>query len=595
MKNQIFKKLIVGMVMSFSLMTATACGSSSSSQTSSTPPVAKYTVIFDVNAGNDIVENEPDIVRVDSGSSVVRPTPDPTRRGYDFIDWYLNQEGTGQSYDFSSPVTQNNLVIYAKWEVSVVYHNVTFNYLDGRDNLVSRVVNNTVVTEPNIPSRVGYVFKGWFIDEDLSSQYNFLDLVEENFTLFAKWTQLFKVTFDFNYAGSPANVVQELEKGETPNEPDVPNRDEYTFGGWFIDVGVNNPYTFDPLLANLVVYAKWIYSVATPTYTVEFIYGYTGAPQNIIKTVVEGAIVTQPSTSRENYRFLGWYLDNGTFLNRFSTSSTPITSNVVLYGNWVKTYKLTLYYNYTGAINPSPVTVDEGVNLQTVVTQPSRVGYTFAGWSSSAKGNINIDLKNGIHADTSIYALWNRTYIFESEYLDFNDFFGWGFSGNATGTDAILEDTTGIAGVSNGRFVTYLFGKDITLTYEITSDRAVNDATLILRLAGELKDYFIQSKKTVGVVEEEPVYTVKVNGQMIDYGKIYFDDVPSQSSNEIHPFEDFILSTKISLNEGKNTILLITDNELQMGGTMTATAPRVDCMKITTYANLTWQPKLDNY
>jgi len=47
--------------------------------------------------------------------------------------------------------------------------------------------------------------------------------------------------------------------------------------------------------------------------------------------------------------------------------------------------------------------------------------------------------------------------------------------------------------------------------------------------------------------------------------------------------------------EGQNVITLITDNALSMGGTMGATAPMVDCIKLTTYAILTWDPVLGNY
>ena len=163
-----------------------------------------------------------------------------------------------------------------------------------------------------------------------------------------------------------------------------------------------------------------------------------------------------------------------------------------------------------------------------------------------------------------------------------------------TGTDAILEDVTGNAGVSNGRFVTYLYGNGITLEYEIYSDRDIDNVTLTLRLSGEIKDFYIQAK-TPNMLEPEPVYTIKVNGKALNYSNIYFYDVPSQSANTLLPFKDFVISVNVSLKTGLNVIELITDNELLMGGTMGATAPMVDCLKLTTYAVLTWEPKLDNY
>src|SRR5690606_26602690 len=41
----------------------------------------------------------------------------PTRTGYNFIGWYLNQEGTGNPYQFSAGTTMpiGGLTLYAKW------------------------------------------------------------------------------------------------------------------------------------------------------------------------------------------------------------------------------------------------------------------------------------------------------------------------------------------------------------------------------------------------------------------------------------------------------------------------------------------------
>ena len=46
--------------------------------------------------------------------------------------------------------------------------------------------------------------------------------------------------------------------------------------------------------------------------------------------------------------------------------------------------------------------------------------------------------------------------------------------------------------------------------------------------------------------------------------------------------------------EGLNTITLTTANNNGMGGTMSGTAPIVDCIKITTSADLSWTPVTDN-
>lgn len=588
MKKTFFNKLLLTSLGLLLMVTLGACNNSKP------PVIEKFTVVFDVNAGDDVVQNEPSTVRVDSGKTVSKPSPDPIRTGYDFLGWYTNETGTGQPFDFTSPITQNNFVLYAKWSITIIYHLLTFDYGDDRENTTVQIPDHQTLSEPQHPTRIGYRFDGWYIDEDLTSKYNFSSTVNTGFTLYAKWIQVFTVTFDFNYEGSPADVVEVIDLNGFATEPTVPERENFTFAGWFSNEDLTISYEFNQVISNTIVYAKWIDSTSTNTFSVEFVYNYEGSPNNVLVQVVEGAIVTQPSTTRTNYRFGGWFIDNETFQNRFFTATTPVADDLVLYAKWIRIHQLVIDYNYSGAINPSPIVVDENTAI-TNVQNPSRIGYTFAGWSNESKGLIGYNLTNGIGQNTTIYAQWSKINVFEAEHLDFSNFFGWGFSGNATGTDAIVLDTTGIGQASNNRFVTYLYGKGITLNFEIYSDRNVDNVVLTLRLSGEVKDFFIQSTKTIGLLEEEPVYTIKVNNQTIQYSNISFTNVPSQSDNTLLPFKDFVISININLVEGKNVISLITDNELGMGGTMSATAPMIDCLKLTTYAILTWTPKLDNY
>lgn len=555
------------------------------------PTKVMYTVIFDVNT-EDMVQNQPDVVRVEQGKTVLKPSVDPVRTGYVFEGWYDNAEGTGSAYDFSKAVDRNNFVLYAVWSVQINYFNITFDYQGSRENVVSQVAQGGQVQRPNDPERSGYRFDGWFIDEAFSTQFNFQTAINNHLTIYVKWVEVVTITFEFN-DDETAPLILTLDLLEELEAPEVSDRDGYSFGGWYLDQAFQHAYEFGEVEQSKTLYARWIETSETASYTVVFNYNYEGSPEQVTRTVFDGSVVSQPSTTRSNYRFLGWYTDQGTYQNRFLIS-TPVTKDLELYAHWVRTYQLSTDLNYEGAINPNPRTVDEQASI-TPPANPSRIGYTFAGWSDQKTGLIGFDFSAGISESTTVYAQWTKNYVFEAEHLDFNDFFGWGFSGNATGTDAIVYDATGVSESSNQRFVSYLYGKGITLAYEIYSDRAVDNVKLTLRLSGELKDFYIQSMKTPLSIEEEPVYTVRFNGDVVDYGEIFFGNVPSQSSNTIKPFEDFVVSVNLSLKEGKNEILLITDNELGMGGTMTATAPMVDCIKIETYAVLTWQPKLDNY
>ena len=79
----------------------------------------------------------------------------------------------------------NNLVLYAKW--AAPKFDVTFNYNDGvtANKVVSVDAGNTVA-EPTEPTRTGYTFAGWTLN---NAPYNFAALVTGSITLKANWIQ----------------------------------------------------------------------------------------------------------------------------------------------------------------------------------------------------------------------------------------------------------------------------------------------------------------------------------------------------------------------------------------------------------------------
>lgn len=177
-------------------------------------------------------------------------------------------------------------------------------------------------------------------------------------------------------------------------------------------------------------------------------------------------------------------------------------------------------------------------------------------------------------------------YVFEAEYVDcskIGNVDGW--SGGGANTDVVAPDMGGY-GASNGFYVTYLYTNNVTIQFVINSDKAVNDARLVWRLSAEGADYTISPSN----------YKVAVNGTELQYAPVQFTGVPGVGS--MLPFKDYVLATNVSLKEGENIISFTTANSTSLGGTTTATAPIIDCIKIVTSATLTWTPvesNLDNF
>ena len=180
----------------------------------------------------------------------------------------------------------------------------------------------------------------------------------------------------------------------------------------------------------------------------------------------------------------------------------------------------------------------------------------------------------------------SKEYVFEAEYVDCSNIGNVdGWSGGGSNTDVIAPDM-GDHDTSNGFYVTYLYTNNATLEFKINSDKAVNDAKIVWRLSTEGADYTISTSN----------YKVTLNGTELQYAPVQFKNVPGVG--DMLPFKDYVLATNVSLVEGENIIRLITSNTTSLGGTTTATAPIIDCIKITTSATLTWNPvesNLDNF
>lgn len=143
-----------------------------------------------------------------------------------------------------------------------------FNY-DGAPTSQTKVVlAGQTVTAVSPTTRSGYDFVGWSIHLTGDPLYNFTTPVSENLHLYAIWHQQdpstqVTITFNYNYAGSPANFTQTATIGGLITEPTGISRSGYTLQGWYLEVGTVTKWNFasDLVTAAMTLYAKWTENV----------------------------------------------------------------------------------------------------------------------------------------------------------------------------------------------------------------------------------------------------------------------------------------------------------------------------------------------
>ncbi|MDC7951819.1 InlB B-repeat-containing protein [Methanomassiliicoccaceae archaeon COG_1] len=147
----------------------------------------RFTVSFDTQGHGSVPAQT-----VYEGGTASRPA-DPTAPGWAFGGWYTDRACTaGNKYDFGSAVV-GNLTLYAKWAGTSTYE-VVFVANGHGVALAQSVKAGREAEEPRRRPRRGGR-SGWYTDEACTLPMDFEKPVTKNTALYARWTQVFKVTF----------------------------------------------------------------------------------------------------------------------------------------------------------------------------------------------------------------------------------------------------------------------------------------------------------------------------------------------------------------------------------------------------------------
>lgn len=206
-----------------------------------------YVVNFNTDGGNSVSNQI-----INKVGTITKPQ-DPVRDGYKFLGWYSNNV----LFDFNTPITKN-LELVAKWEkakdnsttgtttttkkndttssttkktttkkndttnttttkktttttTEAKKYTVKFDSNGGSKVSSKEVTSGSKVTKPSNPTRTGYKFGGWTLN---NKAYDFNSKVTSNITLVAKWTaKTYTVKVSSVDEYSPARILSVYEDG----------------------------------------------------------------------------------------------------------------------------------------------------------------------------------------------------------------------------------------------------------------------------------------------------------------------------------------------------------------------------------------------
>ena len=326
-----------------------------------------YNLIF-ISGGQNVKTENVKFEANLSGYADYKPTTPPAgMEGYVFAGWYDNEKGAGDAYDFTGKtMPAQNITLHAKWVAPV--HTVTFWQGDTKLDEIKDIAHGSKITEDQAPKdKVTVVvdeeeFYGWTLLD--GTPFNFNTEIRDSYNLYAK-------------VGSKAGY-------------------KLTY-----DVGGNTGTVVDPKH-----YAK-----NTPA----VVKNYTPEDEDTDKV------------------FLGWDTSEESTTVVYKPGATiKMTDDTTLYavfGPKTGPVSLTYHSNFgtgetqtvAGIANNGLITVSDYDDLSKL---PTREGYSFQGWSTTANGNVeynkndsavidNVDAATANH----LYAVWKiNTYNYTVEY-----------------------------------------------------------------------------------------------------------------------------------------------------------------------------------
>ena len=494
-----------------------------------------HRVVFDSLGGTAI----PDQLVIHGGRAT--PPVEPEMSGHTFIGWYIDTD-LQKRYDFSLPV-DNDIILYAKYVTgsSAVTVTVSFDTGGGSQVPSQTVVYGERVSEPIEPTRSGYTFNGWYVDESCEIRYNFDSSVFEDTIIYADWASDDGYLVEYEVEGTVVHSERHMA-GDTVEVRERYEMLGYTVGFWksdqvnlvggsFImptyDVKISatataNEYTItfnvgyganpipditlrygekivppdDPIAEGYVFMGwspelpdtmpaedLWIRAIFIEESMQTFVVTFDtngGTPVDSMQIRVGAIISSEPTTSREGYVFAGWFTDES-FSEPYDFKSL-VTSDLSLHARWLKegsagTYKITFDVDDGNPIDP--IYVAEGRTID--FFEPERPGYTFKGWYCDEDFTTAYVFQNPVTSDMTLHARWEYGETSKHTVISYE------FPGQKPST-AVIEDggTFSIYSLEydHKKFTGWYLDRECTIPFDI-----VTPVTSNLTLYAGWEDY----------------------------------------------------------------------------------------------------------
>lgn len=304
------------------------------------------------------------------------------------------------AYDTSSAV-KKGMNLYAKVTTK---HAVEFVMNDHGTQVETQYIKDgQTATKPANPTDDDYNFEGWFQD-DMQTPFDFGAAITADTKVYAKWSekvQTVTVTFSHQKRHRLQNTVyNNVVVGSKITPPADPSCETHTFVGWSSKPDMSDDFDFanTRIMGDTTIYSKWGVKVSFVSNIPN-----VSIPQ---QTVVYNQKVVEPTVTSNDYKVLGWYIDES-FRTKYNFDAiiNDFSTDFPLYAKVEKIKQVTVTFDMNGhgtAILSQTFTAG---GKATQPANPSETGYDFLGWTL---GGRSYNFNQSVNDSITLVANWKQ-------------------------------------------------------------------------------------------------------------------------------------------------------------------------------------------
>lgn len=332
--------------------------SSLSDESSSSEVLKYYNVVFNPNNGEDTYSYE--VLENDK----VLNNHLHKLQGHTFLGWYNND----QLFDITTSKITEDITLEAKWSAN----EYTINFVLSGGSCEYSSLKVTYGSEYTLPevSKQGYTFTGWTLNnkEFVSGIYSYTN----DITITANYTvNNYELTYYSNIDGNNEKTTMGVIYNQSVYLPTL-NQTGHNFLGWYFnDEKVQIPFSYS-YTENITLQAKW----ELQKYNISL--DLNGGESDVNELVVEyNKEFTLPTPTKENHKFVGWYLYNTLFTDGVYNK----THGISLKAKWEELPKYTVSYLHDDKVLFTDVVYIN--NTYKIREFEDIEGYNFLYWTSN--------------------------------------------------------------------------------------------------------------------------------------------------------------------------------------------------------------------